>query len=67
MIDWIKCGDALPNDERFYLCWCSDDSFGLGFYTNKLSHEYKGNYRWVIGNEVNEKVIAWADFNRYKY
>lgn len=66
MVNWIKCENSTPKDERIYLCWCSDDSFGLGFYTNKLSKEYSGEYHWVIGNQVIENVIAWADFNRYR-
>lgn len=66
MVDWIKCEDNTPKDEHFCLCWCSDNSFGLGFYSNRLSKEYNGEYRWIIGNEINEKVIAWADFNYYR-
>ena len=66
MVDWIKCEDNTPKDNRFYLCWCSDDSFGLGFYSDRLTKAYNGEHRWIIGNEINEKVIAWADFNRYR-
>ena len=66
MLEWIKCEDRTPDNERFVLCWLNNDSFGLGFYSNNLSSEYNGEYRWIIGNEINEKVIAWADFNRYR-
>ena len=66
MVDWIKCEDKLPEDRKFVLCWCNDDSFGIGHYEENLGGRYEGQSGWVIANQINNKVIAWAEFNMYR-
>ena len=60
MLEWILCSDRLPNDSRAYLCYCGDYRYGFGRYIKEDDEEY----HWIIGNYINEDVIAWADFNR---
>lgn len=69
MLDWIKCEDRLPEDERTCICWIENEcgkSVGFGFYTNNLSKEYNGEYKWVVNDYVHEDVVAWAEFNKYR-
>ena len=61
MVEWILCSDRLPNDSRAYLCYCVDYRYGFGRYIKEDDDE---EYHWIIGNYINEDVIAWADFNR---
>ncbi len=71
MVEWIKVENKLPEDERYCLCATLSPYYGkgvaIGFYTDRLGKEYNGEKRWVIANEVNEDVVAWAEFNYYKY
>lgn len=60
MLEWVLCSDRVPNDSRTCLCYCGDYRYGLGHYIK----EYDDEYHWIIGNYINEDVIAWADFNR---
>jgi len=69
MLEWNKVEDKLPEDEKMYLCWTNapyGNGVGVGFYTDKLGEEYKGEKKWVIANQVNEDVVAWAEFNYFE-
>lgn len=66
VLDWISVKIRVPDNERAVVCWCKDRCIGIGCYSKRLSSEYKGEGRFVIGNYVNEDVIAWAEINSYE-
>ena len=66
MLDWIKVADKVPEEDKAYICWTKDNGVGVGFYTTRFSEDYKGEKKWVIANNINEDVIAWAEFNYFE-
>jgi len=62
MVEWIRVEDGFPEIKKMYLCWTKStygDGIGIGFYDKELK-------KWIIGNQVNDDVVAWADFNYYE-
>lgn len=61
-VQWVLCSDRLPNSEEQVLVTCYDTGGDTAFdYTSCGWVTRNGEY-WIVENEMNPYVIAWAPF-----